>query len=161
MLPAGARDGVTFLSPTDGGVRVESSGDGAFTCLGDEAGDDRFSVSCFSDSLAPFLDHQRMLRKQGLRGPAFRERLCEDVTAGIVSLPNRGLIIEASGQLAAGADLPDSMTVYHLLQQPDARPESLGLPAEEPRPGWPFLHHSGTCDAHVMWSERRYPAASH
>ena len=20
----------------------------------------------------------------------------------------------------------------------------------EPRPGWPFLHHSGTCDAHVM-----------
>ncbi|NIR75954.1 MAG: hypothetical protein GWO12_12730 [Gemmatimonadetes bacterium] len=78
-----------------------------------------------------------------------------DVEAGAVEIPERAYMVDASGRLDSDESAPDSVVVCHLLQLPYATEESVGLTDEEPTPGAPWLHHAGTCDAHVMWSETR------
>lgn len=155
MLPADVRDEVTLIVPTDDGFETYREGTSHFICVGDPPGDERLNLVCHHESLAPVLSHQRSLAQQGLRGQAFRERLCRDVRSGIVDMPDRAYMLDASASLKPDGSLPDSVTVYHMLQLPYATEESAGISDEEVAPGAPWLHHAGTCDAHLMWSERR------
>lgn len=155
LLPADVRDEVTLLVPGDDGLRTYRKGTGHFVCIGDPPGDGRLNVVCHHESLGPVLSHQRSLSEGGLRGKAFQERLCRDVRSGIVEMPDRAYMLDASAALKPDGSLPDSVTVYHMLQLPYATEGSAGISDEELVPGKPWLHHAGTCDAHLMWSEKR------
>lgn len=155
LLPAEVRDEVTLLAPGEDGFETYRKGTSHVVCLGDPPGDERLNISCYHATLGPVLAHQRSLSRQGLRGQAFRERLCRDVRAGLVEMPDRAYMLDASAALKPDGSLPDSLTVYHMLQLPYATEESTGITDEELTPGAPWLHHAGTCDAHLMWSEKR------
>ncbi len=94
----------------------------------------------------------------GLRGAAFREELCTRVEAEAADPPTGLLEISASVAIPSEGQLADSMTVYHLLYTPNETSASLGLRDDDPGAGAPWLHNAGSCNAHVMWSERRATA---
>lgn len=155
-IPSGERDAATLKVPRgDEFVIVRAGeGDGLFECIGDTPGDDRFSVMCYHRSLRQFLAYQQMLANQGLRGEANRAQLCSAIERGDVVVPRRALLVTSSATVEPDGSLPDSITVYHLLQIPNATAAETGLPTAALLPGAPYLHRGGTCDAHVMWSHR-------
>jgi len=90
------------------------------------------------------------------REVCFYELLCQ---ADEAADPPTGLLeISASVAIPSEGQLADSMTVYHLLYTPNETSASLGLRDDDPRAGAAWLHHAGSCNAHVMWSERRATA---
>lgn len=155
VLPADMREGAALMVRTEEGIERWREGENRIICLGDARSESRISVGCYHESLGPFLAHGRKLSEAGLRGAAHRERLCRDVESGVVDVPSRAYNISLSGRPGGDGSLPDSVVVYHLLQLPYATEESVGISDEELSPGMPWLHHASTCDAHVMWSERR------
>ncbi len=157
LIPPDLRGGVRVVVPTAAGLEVVREGSNRFTCVADTPGDDRFVVSCYHESLGPFLDRMRALRASGLAGSAARERTCAEVSSGRLPMPKRAYNLSASGPLVPDSDVPDSLLVYHLLQIPFATEASEGITDEEHVAGQPWLHHAGTCDAHIMWSETKTP----
>ncbi len=155
LLPGDLAAAARLVVPANNGSREVRAGAGVFECLGDAPDDAQFSIQCYHRGMTEFVAYQNWLGKLGLRGKAFRDRFCQDVTAGRVNVPDRGYLITASGPRGPHGELPDSVTIYHFLQLPHATEASIGLPASEVTPGSPWLHHAGTCNAHVMWSERR------
>ena len=153
-IPFGERDAATLKVPRGDALVVMRPGNGLFECIGDTPGDARFSVMCYHRSLQHFLAYTRMLADQGLLGEAFRERLCAAVERGVITAPRRALVLTAGANIEPDGSLPDSITVYHLLQLPNATATETGLPQVAHRPNAPYLHNGGSCDAHVMWSHR-------
>ncbi len=155
LLPGTLAKSARVTVPSEGGPIVVREGDGPLECIGDQPGDAVFAVQCYHRTLAPFVAHEAVLSAQGVSGSAFRERVCRDVEAGAVALPDRGYLMTASGARPGPTRLPDSVMVYHFLYLPFATEASVGLPASEVAPGQPWLHHAGSCSAHLMWSETR------
>ena len=155
LLPEGARQDVEFILPYVDGDVVHAVGDGEWICRGDRPGDDRLSLSCYTRSAAPFLDRQRELVSQDIRGAAMRELLDKEAKAGKIQLPAYGLEISASGTLGEGGTLPEEMSVYYLLYIPFATSASIGISDVSPDdPAVPYLHHAGTHESHVMWMKK-------
>jgi len=133
---------------------VHRAGDGQWVCHGDQPGDDQLSLSCYTRSAAPFLDRQRELDRQGIRGAAMRELLDKEARAGELLLPAYGLEISASGTLGEGGTPPEEMSVYYLLYIPFATSASIGVSdVHTADPTVPYLHRAGTHESHLMWME--------
>ncbi len=156
LLPPDARSEATVLLPTDNGLAIHREGRNQFVCVGDVPGDNRFAIACYHESLEHLRSLERELSAQGLRGATFRERLCAEVAKHDAPVANGALELTASGVVAGGASIPDSMVVYQLLYFPHATEASIGIPDEELPAGAPWLHLAGTCQAHIMWKETRY-----
>ena len=156
LLPAEARGQATVVFRDGAGDRVYRQGDGAFLCVSDTSPSDRISMVCHHRILEDRLRYERELRaRTGLSGAAFRERLCEEVTGSHLDVPPGAMEILSSLQRGEDGDYADAMTVYHLLWTPGENATTIGVTDEDPGEGRPFLHQSGTCGAHVMWSEVR------
>ncbi len=152
LLPEGARQDVDFILPSADGDVVHETGGGEWICRGDRPGDDRLNLSCYTRSVAPFLDRQRELISQDIRGAAMRELLDQEAKASELQLPAYGLEISASGTLGKGGTLPEEMSVYYLLYIPFATAASIGVSDVAPDdPTVPYLHQAGTHESHVMW----------
>lgn len=154
LLPIEARSGATVvLRGTDREERYRTGTNG-FLCVSDATTPQRLSMVCHHRVLEERLRFERRLRVEtGLGGDAFRERLCAEVARRRWQVPNGAMEITAS-LTRDGAGRPAAeMTVYHLLWFPHSTTATLGVVDEDPGGGRPFLHHAGTCGAHVMWSE--------
>ncbi len=154
LLPEGAREHVEFILPSADGDVVHRAGDGEWICRGDRPGDDRLNLSCYTRSAAPFLDRQRELVSQDIRGAAMREVLDQEARSGELQLPAYGLELSASGSLGEDGTLPEEMSVYYLLYIPFATAASIGVSDVAPEdPTVPYLHQAGTHESHIMWMQ--------
>ncbi len=155
LLPREARSGASVVIRNGEDETMVRSGSGPFLCVVDVNNAARLSLNCHDRKLIPLLRLEREVGAAGLRGAAFREELCTRVEAEAADQPTGLLEISASVGISSEGQLADSMTVYHLLYMPNETSASLGLRDDGPGAGAPWLHNAGSCNAHVMWSERR------
>lgn len=154
LLPAEARSDATVLLRDAEGDERYREGTGSFLCVSDTSSTGRVSMICHHHVLERRLHFERELRREtGLRGDAFRERLCSEVSSRGLEIPTGAMEITASLSRNDEGEYADEMTVYHLLWLPGHTTETAGVVDKDPGKGKPFLHQSGTCGAHVMWSE--------
>jgi hypothetical protein len=155
LVPVALRDGARLFLSDGGDLRPVRHSDGPFTCVTDVSDPTRVSFSCYHEDLHEFLELQEGMVAEGLRGAAFQEQLCDRMRSQGIAIPSPRLLVTMNVALGPDGELPDAATVWHLLQMPEVTSSSSGLAEEEPYPGGPWLHNGGTCDAHLMWSERR------
>ena len=153
LLPAPARPGTTVLLRDGGHEESYREGMGHFLCVSDASSPARLSMVCHHHVLEQRLRFERELRVDtGLRGSAYRERLCSEVAGRGWEVPNGAMEITASLGRNEDGTYAHEMTVYHLLWLPNQTEETTGVSDEDPGDDSPWLHQAGTCGAHVMWS---------
>jgi hypothetical protein len=130
------------------GDRAASSG--AFTCEAN-SNDGQWSATCFHPSVAA------LHAAEGAAGNVadFEARVCRILAREQATVPVGAMEISASGTLQGGQTVPDSIDVYYLVYVPFQTTASLAITDSDPGGGRPWLHHAGTCMAHVMWNEIR------
>lgn len=135
-------------------AEVLREGNGAFVCLADDPSDDRFHVTCYHESLDPFMASGRALRAEGYEGAAVDSLRQVQIDQGAWSMPEGpAALYSLSGpagsfDYAAGQPRAEAGRL-HVIYTPYATEASTGLP---PRgaPGTPWLMEGGTPWAHVM-----------
>lgn len=153
--PEALREGATVLAAGPDGSTVIREGEGPLVCLADDPDDDRFQVSCYHESLEPFMARGRELRRQGVTGAAVDSARFAEIEAGELPMPEHPAALYT---LAAprppedpAAGPPEEGQRLFVLYVSGARAEEVGLPPE-PAEGWPWLMLEGTHKAHVMFT---------
>lgn len=154
LLPAAARSGASIVFRNADAEERYRDGTGRFLCVSDTTNPQRLSMVCHHRVLEDRLRFERHLASEtGLRGDAFRERLCAEVEQRRWDVPDGAMEITASVTRDEDGTYAQEMTVYHLLWLPGETTETVGVTDEDPGNGRPYLHHGGSCGAHVMWSD--------
>ena len=154
LLPVQARHDATVLLRDGEREERYRDGSGRFLCVSDASSPSRLSMVCHHRVLAERLRFERELRREtGLRGSAFRERLCREVASRGLEVSDGAMEITTSLSQEEDGTYAHEMTVYRLLWLPHETAETTGVIDEDPGEGRPWLHQAGTCGAHVMWSE--------
>lgn len=148
--PQPMRDGATVRGySADGALTTLREGSGMLVCLADDPTDDGFHVSCYHESLAPFMKRGRELRRQGVAAvDSVRRAEIED---GTLAYPDHSTALyNLSGTYDAAADTVRDASRLHVVYVPYATGENTGLPT---RPqGGPWLMEPGQPWAHIMIS---------
>ena len=148
--PQSLRDEATVRGFTDDGtITTLREGDGALVCLTDDPSEDGFHVACYHESLAPFMERGRELRRQDVSAIDSVRRA--ELEAGTLSYPEGpAALYNLSGTYDAAADTVRDASRLHVVYVPYATGKSTGLPT---RPqGGPWLMEPGTPWAHIMVS---------
>lgn len=154
LLPGAARNEATIVVRDPAGEAVTREGEG-FVCVVDSSYDDRLGINCHHRSLDAQLAIERELGQTGLRGAEFRQALCERVAAAGIRVPDGAMEISTSVRIEPDGTLQPEMTVYYLLYLPHQTLAGTGISDVDPGDASPWLHMAGTCQAHVMWHEKR------
>lgn len=120
-------------------------------CLADRPDLEGFAAACYHDTLEPFMERGRELRRQGIDGGRNNETRWSEIRAGTLPMPVAAMVYNlrlpdtdfdpATTDPAIGSRL-------HSLYIRDATPESTGLPVQPGDAPWLML--PGTPSAHVM-----------
>lgn len=152
-LPPEYRDAAEVRTWEDDGLKVVREGTNAMICLADQAGDDRFHVACYHESLEPFMARGRALRAEGLSRDDIQARREEEIKAGILKMPEHPAALYS---LSGPADSynPETKEVtgaspLYVVYMPYATTASTGLPERAPQ-GQPWLMNPGKPWAHIM-----------
>ncbi len=128
-------------------------GEGALICLADDPSDDRFHVSCYHRSLAPFMQSGRELRAQGYERSEVDSLRRVQIESGAWAMPERPAALYSLTGPADGYDYETGTLrearPLHVLYVPGATAASTGLP-QRGATGTPWLMEGGTPWAHVM-----------
>jgi hypothetical protein len=135
----------------DGHLVTLREGSNHLICLADQPGDDGFRAACYHDSLEPFMERGRELRRQGIEGEARNQARWEEIEAGTLAMPDIAMVYN----LAFPTEDFDPATTdpatggrLHAIYIKHATTESTGLPTLPD--GGPWLMLPGTPSAHVM-----------
>ncbi len=145
------RERVTVRGYVNGEVVVLRQGTSPLVCLADNPRDRRFQVSCYSESLEPFMARGRELRAEGKRGPERQRIRNAEIDAGLIEMPSRASVISlyGIGPIKARTGWPDSVTTLQVLYLPYATAEETGFP-DRPSRSSAYLMDAGTARAHLM-----------
>ncbi|MBL0938569.1 MAG: hypothetical protein IBJ03_06730 [Gemmatimonadaceae bacterium] len=124
-------------------------------CLADDPAEEQFHVSCYADTIDPFMARGRSLREQGVKGAQVDTARFAEIRSGKLKMPEKpaalyqifgpkGAYDHATGKVTSGRAL---FVVY----VPFATPESTGL-SGVPSSNTPWLMLGGTPKAHIMFS---------
>lgn len=150
--PEGRQDGATVLGfDTTGKLVTLREGSNDLICLGDNPGDDRFSVACYHESLEPYMARGRELLAEGVTGQKRNTQRWDEAKAGKLAMPKEPAtlyVMTGSGFDAAAGEVTDAFLRW-VLYVPNATAESTGLPTDGSA-GGPWLMFPGTEGAHIM-----------
>lgn len=124
-------------------------------CLADDPTDDRFHVACYADTIDPFMERGRELRRQGVTGAKVDTMRFADIRSGKLKMPEKPAALyqitapkngynPTTRSITGGTS---SMVVY----VPFATGESTGL-STKPSNTSPWLMLPGTPKAHIMFT---------
>lgn len=135
------------------GLTQLRAGGGAFVCLADDPGDERFHVACYHRSLEPFMARGRQLRAEG-RGAVVDSVRYAEIAAGTLPMPSQpaalySLTGPAGSQDPATGQVTGARPLF-VVYIPFATAESTGLPTT-PMANAPWLMFPGTPKAHIMF----------
>jgi len=146
--PEPLRNGATVRGyNADGSIITLRKGPGPLVCLADNPDVEGFQVACYHESLAPFMQRGRELRRQGVTAvDSVRQ---SEIEAGALSYPDHpAALYNLSGTYDAAADTVRDASRLHVVYVPYETAESTGLPT---RPqGGPWLMEPGQPWAHIM-----------
>lgn len=155
-LPAEMREGAGVMGYKAAGklelLRPVKNG---MLCLADDPADDRFHVACYADTIDPFMERGRELRRQGVTGAKVDTMRFADIRSGKLKMPEKPAALYqitapknaynvATRTITGGTA---SMVVY----VPFATGESTGL-STRPSTTSPWLMLPGTPKAHIMFT---------
>ena len=157
--PEAARAAATVLGyDPSGKVVTLRAGTNNLICLADDPKQTGFSVACYHKDLEPFMARGRELQAQGKKAPEITKIREEEVKAGKLKMPERGVLNVTSGKVdEATGEVTDLYTRY-VVYIPYATPETTGIPLVPVSPGGPWLMDSGTHRAHIMINPPKPPA---
>lgn len=122
-------------------------------CLADDPAEDKFHVSCYHDSMDPFMARGRSLRAEGVKGTQVDTVRFAEVKSGKIKMPTAPAslyqIFGDSYDAAAGTvSKGRSLFVVYI---PFATEKSTGL-SSKPSDKTPWLMLPGTPKAHIMFT---------
>lgn len=155
-LPEKMREGAGVLGyKTAGKLELLRPAKNGMLCLADDPAEAQFHVSCYHESMDPFMARGRQLREEGVKGAQVDTVRFAEVKSGKIKMPTApaslyqifgepGSYDPASGKVANGRSL---FVVYI----PFATEKSTGL-STVPSASSPWLMLPGTPKAHIMFS---------
>jgi hypothetical protein len=152
-LPEEFRETATVLGYETGktGLVTLRAGTGAFVCLSDAPGDERFHVACYHKDLEPFMARGRELRTMKVAN-VDSARYAE-IDAKKLPMPlHPSALYSMTGkpeQVSAEGEITGARRLY-VVYIPFATAESTGLPAK-PATNAPWIMFPGTAKAHIMF----------
>lgn len=150
-LPTQYRDGAEVRFKDGDGWQTIREGNNEMICLGDEPNDDRFHVACYHESLEPFMERGRELRREGYDRDRMQEIREQEARSGELQMPEQAAALYSlTGEsFDAQSNTVTNATPLFVVYMPYATLESTGLPAQAPR-GQPWLMNPGMPWAHIM-----------
>ncbi len=155
-LPATMRDGAGVMGYRSGSkLEVLRPSKNGMLCLADDPTDKQFHVSCYHDSMEPFMARGRELRDKGVKGAQVDTVRFAEVKSGKLKMPTAPaslyqLFGPAGDFDAASGTAPKSKPLF-VVYIPFATEKSTGL-STTPSETKPWLMLPGTPKAHIMFS---------
>lgn len=155
-LPKEMRDGAGVMGYRTAGklewLRPTKNG---MMCLADDPAEEQFHVSCYHDSMDPFMARGRALRLTGVKGAQVDTVRFAEVKAGKIKMPTAPASLY---QIFGAKDAFDAKTgtvakgnPLFVVYIPFATPASTGV-STTPSDTKPWLMFPGTPKAHIMFS---------
>jgi hypothetical protein len=142
------RSSATVRGYAPNGTRTTlREGDGPLVCLADDPDTEEFKAACYHESLAPFMQRGRELRREGVAAVDSVRRA--EIENGTLAYPDHSAALyNLTGTYDAAADTLRDVSRLHVVYVPYATGASTGLPT---RPqGGPWLMEPGQPWAHIM-----------
>jgi hypothetical protein len=153
-LPANMREGAGVMGyKVAGKLELLRPAKNGMLCLADDPAEEKFHVSCYHESMEPFMARGRALRATGVKGSQVDTARFAEVKAGKLKMPTAPASLY---QIFADAYDPASGTVtkgnaLFVVYVPFATEKSTGL-STTPSENKPWLMLPGTPKAHIMFS---------
>jgi hypothetical protein len=153
--PQEQRDNATVMGYTGKGeLVVLRKGTNGMICLADDPNQKGLSVSCYHESLDPFMERGRQLKKEGKSFQEVFDVREQEAKSGKLKMPTQPstlYVYTASDEKynAATGDVQDGYLRY-VIYIPYATAESTGLPLKPEFAGQPWIMDPGTHRAHIM-----------
>lgn len=152
-LPEEMRAGARVMGYDRSGAFVVLREGRGMVCLAQYPKEERFHVSCYHESLEPFMARGRELRAAGTPADQVDTVRYAEAKSGKLKLPSGPA---ALWQLFGGTHDPKAGTVtgarkLYVVYVPYATGASIGLP-ERPHGNEPWLMSPGTPKAHIMFA---------
>ncbi len=152
--PEAMQDGATVLGyDADGALTTLREGSNPLICLADDPADERFHVSCYHESLEPFMQSGRDLRAQGHSGAAVDSIRKARIEVGTLRMPDHpASLYSLSGRNASVNPETGEVTgasPLYVIYVPFETGATTGLPTR-PDGTKPWLMEPGQPWAHIM-----------
>lgn len=153
--PQEQRDNATVMGYSrKGELVVLRKGTNGMVCLADDPNQKGLSVSCYHESLDPFMERGRQLKKEGKSFQEIFDVREQEAKSGKLKMPTQPstlYVYTASDEKynAATGDVQDGYLRY-VIYIPYATAESTGLPLKPEFAGQPWIMDPGTHRAHIM-----------
>ena len=154
--PEAARnDAKVYGYDGEGNLVVLREGSNGMICLADDPNNPGFSVSCYPQSLEPFMERGRMLRSEGKSFKDIFDQREKEVKNNSLKMPAAGTTLFVFYSNDEAAFNPKTGEVNggnfrYVVYIPYATAESTGLPLSPEAPGMPWIMDPGTHRAHIM-----------
>jgi hypothetical protein len=129
-------------------------------CLADDPNSPGFNASCYHNTLEPFMERGRQLKKEGKTAKEIFDIREEEAKSGKLIMPKDGatlfvLSADAADYNAETGEVKDPYLRY-VVYIPWATEASTGLPLKPSGPAMPWIMDPGTHRAHIMINPPRY-----
>jgi hypothetical protein len=142
-----------------GEVILLRKGTNQTVCLSDESSRAGLSVSCYHESLQPFMARGWQLRKEGKTADEIFKIRETEAKSGKLKLGDQGSLLNALTAEEADVNWTtgEAKNTYtrSVVYIPWATAESTGLPLKPAGPGLPWIMDPGTHRAHIMINPAR------
>jgi hypothetical protein len=153
-LPKEMRDGAGVMGyRTAGKLELLRPVTNGMLCLADDPAEEQFHVSCYADTMEPFMARGRALRAQGVKGAQVDKVRFAEVKGGKIKMPTAPAAlyqIFAQSYDAATGTVKGGRTLF-VVYVPFATAATTGL-STVPSDSKPWLMLPGTPKAHIMFS---------
>ncbi len=153
-LPKEMRDGAGVMGyRTPGKLELLRPVRNGMLCLADDPAEEQFHVSCYADTMEPFMARGRALRAQGMKGAQVDTVRFAEVKGGKIKMPTAPAAlyqIFAQSYDAATGTVKGGRTLF-VVYVPFATAATTGL-STVPSDSKPWLMLPGTPKAHIMFS---------
>lgn len=153
-LPKEMREGAGVMGyRTPGKLELLRPVKNGMLCLADDPAEEQFHVSCYADTMEPFMARGRSLRAQGVKGAQVDTVRFAEVKSGKIKMPAAPAAlyqIFGKGYDAATGTVKEGRALF-VVYVPFATPATTGL-STTPSDTKPWLMLPGTPKAHIMFS---------
>jgi hypothetical protein len=156
-LPEPMREGAAVLGYRGHDLVVLRNGTNGMICLADDPAREGFHTACYHNSLEPFMERGRALRREGLSAEAADSVRLAELESKQIPLPSAGAALHSLFHDDDGFDpatgATDGLRGLSVLYLPYATEASTGISATPARDR-PWLMYPGKPTAHVMIPRR-------
>ena len=156
--PEEYREGATVYGLNEAGEPIIlREGTNQFVCVADNP-NTRFQVSCYHESLEPFMNRGRELRKEGKNPQEIFDIREEEAKNGSLQMPEKPAALHVyygdDVSYNAETNAMEGAKYRYVVYIPFATEETTGIPIRPNGPGHPWLMNPGTHRAHIMITPR-------